>query len=197
MSIESIREAHPHLVDRLGALLTVNQWALWATLYVDSSNAGPERLGGRLWAWGARGRIDDATAALFGVDVTFKAAGPSPLAPAGCSSNVAELWGIAYAVQDALRRWPFLAGLGVRCDSLAAVGAVAGCDGRRNAQRGRWCKHTLAARAHLTNTLTSAGTRPRDAHARAWSGRARQDTHLQQPRRPPRARGGDSIERSE
>lgn len=154
-------------LDRLRQILDDYQWALWATLYVDASNAGG---GPGAWAWGARGRISDEVAAVFGVEPTFHASGPTPQAKTTLDSGIAELWGIYHALQYTLAAWPFVVGLGVRCDNLGAVEALAGCDGRRGP---RPPKRLAPAHAAIAKLVQSHDVLLRGVHVR---GHGRADT---------------------
>lgn len=120
--------------DLLRPVFEVREWALWCTLYVDSSDAGggastsPDK-SAHAWAWGGRGRLTDEVADILGAPRYLTLSGVSPEA-AGKDSGIAELWGIVHAVRETLVRWPWLAGIGIKCDNAEAVRAVAGCDGR-------------------------------------------------------------------
>ena len=167
-ALERVVAVRPDVEGRVADLLRARPWATWCTLYVDSSNA-PGRVAGQpaLWAWGARARIGDEIAALLGVSPYLaEAAGPSPLAGRTPRSDLAELWGVCYAAQHVLAAWPWLTGVGVRCDNQATVGAVEGCDGRRRTQRGAYDRHVQAARERLTEVLTGAGVLVRATHVR-------------------------------
>lgn len=170
-ALQRVARAAPAAAEALAELLGRERWALWCTLYVDASNAGgpthsrPGERPSALWAWGARGRIGDEVAALLGVDATFAASGSIPEVGRTTHSSVAELWGIAHALRETLARWPFFAGVGVRCDNLSAVNALAGCDGRGTVGGkmdpvGRLARHTIAEQ------LRAAGVLVRGTHVR-------------------------------
>jgi len=164
----------PELVGPLRAILERSTWGLWCTLYVDSSNAGggaltcPERPA-HGWAWGARGRATDVVADLLGAPRYLTLSGLSPEA-GGKDSGVAELWGIVHAVRACLGAWPWLAGVGVRCDNLEAVNAVAGCDGRGRCDDGprrlRPARHALCDVVSATGGVHLRATHVR-GHGRA------------------------------
>jgi hypothetical protein len=114
---------------RLRAILEVEPWSLWATLYVDAGGGGP-------WHWGARGRVGLEVGALLpGPGAFLVASGDCPEAAAG-DSGQGELWGIAHALAAAIRAWPWLTGVGVRCDNAEAVRHVAGVGRVRPALEG-------------------------------------------------------------
>src|SRR5688500_15963609 len=77
-----------YIVNELERGFALNEWAMWATLYVDSSNAG-----GPAWAWGARGKLCAHVAAAMKSPATWSASGPSPECHGSPHSGVAELWG--------------------------------------------------------------------------------------------------------
>lgn len=110
----------------LREILQRERWAMWCTLYVDASNAGGKPGEPAAWGWGARGRLHDEVAALLDVPAYRTLQGASPEA-VGADSGVGELWGIVHAVAQTLDRWPWLVGMGVRCDNLEAATAVGVC----------------------------------------------------------------------
>lgn len=112
------------LLTPLRTVLAARPWGLWATLYVDASGAGGS------WSWGARGRVSDEVARLLGGSSYLTASGPTPEVERD-DSGAAELWGAAHAVEAALRAWPWLGGVGLRCDNQEAVRVVAGTGRRR------------------------------------------------------------------
>ena len=119
--VEAVREA-----------LATDTWGLWCILYVDASNAGHGTA--KAWGWGARARVDDSVASILEAPHGLTRGGLSPEAGSG-DSGIGELWGIVHAVRACIDVWPWLAGIGVRCDNAEAVRAVA-CprdryDGRR------------------------------------------------------------------
>lgn len=149
------------VVEAVRELAARERWVHWGTVYVDASNAGgpahthPGERPSALWAWGARGRIHEELAGLANVEHTFIADGGLEHLGPVARSDLAELWGIVGAVEHALRVWPFLEGVGVRCDNQSAVAAVAGCDGREH----KPCKDKAvqAARDALRAVLRRAG----------------------------------------
>lgn len=164
--------------ERLRPVLAVERWALWCTLYVDSSNAGSVPGAAASWGWGARGRVGDAVAEACGTFPHLTLSGTAPEA-AGADSGVGELWGIVHAVEQVLASWPWLAGVGVRCDNLEAVGHVVDCDARGDVDRLRQAferelrrdpesRRTAiaAARLRLAEHATPIGLHLRAAHVR-------------------------------
>lgn len=80
------------------------------------------------------------------------------------ASEKGELWGIVEAVNHTLTVWPWLGGIGVRCDNDAAVRAVAGCDARGGELRGNG--PLQPARKALAHMLRGAGVLARATHVR-------------------------------
>lgn len=161
----------PDLIEPLREALGCATWGLWVTLYVDSSNAGAGA-----WAWGARGRATDEVADLLGAPRYLSLSGLSPEAGRG-DSGIGELWGIVHAVRACLGAWPWVAGIGVRCDNAEAVAAVAGCDGRTGG-RDKHHRRLGAARDALRDVVKAAGVVHLRAahvhgHGRAEHGRQR------------------------
>lgn len=115
----------------LARLLEEKRWGLWCTLYTDASNAGG---GSQGWGWGARGRIADEVADIFGVSSHFTAAGASPEAGSE-GSHLGEMWAVVHGVRAMMEAWPFIRGVGVRTDSFAAVSALSDCDVRTTFRR--------------------------------------------------------------
>lgn len=169
----------PALGPRLRAILEREPWSLWATLYVDAGGGGP-------WSWGARGRVSiDAALLLGGPCPALAASGEAPEALAGDSGS-GELWGVAHALRAALRAWPWLVGVGVRCDNAEAVRCCAGPLPVRRALAG--------ARAAIDGALRESGATLRAEHVRghgraetaaqrAWNASA---DRLARAARPPR-----------
>ena len=178
------------VVDRVREALQRDPWGLWCTLYVDSSNAGSQTLPSdprRQWAWGARGRATDSVVDILETRSTFERSGLTPEA-IGADSGVAELWGIVHAVRATIEVWPWLAGIGVRCDNLEAVTAVAGCDGRRPLNQ-QSCRRKLRPACEALAEVV----RPHRIHLRATHvhGHGRADTSAKQAYN----RGADSLAR--
>lgn len=156
--------------DLLRPVFEVREWALWCTLYVDSSNAGSGALTSPdkpayAWAWGGRGRLTDEVADILGAPRYLTLSGVSPEA-AGKDSGIAELWGIVHAVRATLSCWPWLAGIGVKCDNAEAVRAIRGCDGRDGGAR-VWsgCRKKLrSAQTALLTLIQPLGVHLRATH---------------------------------
>lgn len=164
-------------VDRLRPILAVERWALWCTLYVDSSNAGSAPGAASSWGWGARGRVGDAVAEACGTFPHLTLSGVAPEA-AGADSGVGELWGIVHAVEQVLASWPWLAGVGVRCDNLETVGAVADCDARADVDRLRQAFERELRRDSESRRTAIAAARLRLAEHAAPLGLLLRATHV-------------------
>jgi hypothetical protein len=152
----------------LRELLARKQWALWATLYVDSGRPNGA------WTWGARGRIGEEVAALLGGPLYLTASGPTPEAVVAGDSGVGELWGIAHALRAALAAWPWLAGAGVRCDNAEAVAAL----GKQATQCRKGLRPALAVIRGLPQGFAIRGHHVRghgraaEPQQRAWNAQA-------------------------
>ena len=168
--LEVVRERYDAAREpALRALLAREPWALWATLYVDSGRPAGS------WTWGARGRVGEAVAALLGGPLYFTAAGDSPEATCPGDSGVAEMWGVAHALRAALVAWPWLAGVGVRCDNLETTEALSR-RGRDRLRLRRPLRDALASLSVLLRGLAVRGQHVR-GHGRAETGAQRAWNH--------------------